>query len=167
MACVRRLLACQNGQELVEFALLAPVMLLLFVGVVEAGRAIAAEHRLSVLTREAANVASRGSSLTEALDVAMTNGSDMDLAARGGGIASRIVVVDSVPVIQAQQTSPGYEERSLLGLPDSIVGALNALELDEGQSLYAVELFYDQPAFTPLPAMVGGWVSTLYERAIF
>ena len=49
----RRLRGCEQGQELVEFALLAPVLLILLMGTVEAGRALGSEHRLSVISREA------------------------------------------------------------------------------------------------------------------
>jgi hypothetical protein len=164
---IRRFWSCDKGQEIVEFSLLLPVLLVLLFGVVEAGRALATEQRLSALSREAANIASRGATLDEALTLVMTNGSDVALEARGGAVVSRIVVVDSIPVVFAQETSAGYEQRSLLGLPDSVVTVLDGLQLDAGQTLFAVELYLDQPAFTPLPAFVEGWVGSLYERAIF
>ena len=164
---VRRLLSGDRGSGLVELAMVVPFLVLFLLGAVDASRALGAEHRLSVLSREGANIASRGSTLAETLAVVLANGTDLNLGDRGGVVASRIVVQGTTPVVEAQQASAGYEERSLLGLPDSAVTALTGLDFDDGQSLYAVEIFLDYSRVSPLPAFISGFIDTLYERAIF
>jgi len=164
---IRRLLSGDRGSGLVELALAVPFLVVFLLGAVEASRALGAEHRLSVLTREGANIASRGSSLGETLTVVLASGMDLSLGERGGVVATRIVVQGTTPVVEAQEASAGYEQRSLLGLPDSTVTALTGLDFDDGQSVYAVEIFLEYSEITPLPAFIGGFIGTLYERAIF
>jgi len=165
---LRSAAACTAGQALVEAALILPLLLILVLALIESGNGLSIKHKMAVLTREGANIASRGSSLQETLDVVMNGGAEIDLSAKGGAIISRIVVTGGTPVVANQLASSGFEERSRLGLPDSTSVALESIPLAEGQVLYAVEIIFDYEAMTPLAGLFARAVTDeVYERAIF
>ena len=150
------------------FALALPLLLILFLGLVEAGNSLSIKHKIAVLTREGANIASRGSSLEEALTAVMESGGDIRLSEMGGAIISRVVIDDGEPVIDAQLAYLGFESRSRLGLPDSTAVSLAGLPFEDGQVLYVVEILVDYQALTPLAALVpSGVADEVYERAVF
>jgi hypothetical protein len=163
-----RWLHCDSGQELVEFALVLPMLFILILGLIEAGNAYSLKHKISVLSREGANLASRGSTLPEALDAVMASGSDILLADQGGAVASRVVVESGSPVVKSQAASPGYEARSRLGLPDSAAVTLAGLGFPEGQVIHAVEVFVEYRPLTPFAKFFASeGPQQIYERAIF
>ena len=58
--------ACDSGQTLLEFALVAPLVLLLMLGVIEVSYAMLDQHVVTKLTREGSNLISRDTSLADA-----------------------------------------------------------------------------------------------------
>jgi Flp pilus assembly protein TadG len=56
----------ERGQTLLEFALVAPLILLLMLGVVEIGYAVLDQHIVSKVSREGSNLISRDTSLADA-----------------------------------------------------------------------------------------------------
>ena len=83
-------------------------------------------------------------------------------------MVTRVIVVDGDPVIDGQASYSGYETSSRLGLQDSVVVALQALDLVEGQVFHAVEVLYEYKPLTPLAGFLpSGWTDEVYERAIF
>ncbi len=85
--------------------MILPLMLFLFLGMLEIGNALAVSHSLSRLSREAANIASRGTSLDTVLTVAASNGRDIHLGERGGLVVSRIGVRNQGVEVLAQVAS--------------------------------------------------------------
>ena len=163
-----RSLRCQKGQAMVEAALMAPILLLLLLGLIESGNGLSIKHKMATLSREGANIAARGTSLQQTLDVVMNNGDEIQLSESGGAIITRVIVKDGDPVIDAQLAFSGFENSSRLGLPDSIVVALQALNLVDGQSFHAVEILFEYEPLTPVGNFLpGGWTDEVYERAIF
>jgi hypothetical protein len=153
---------------MVEAALLMPIMLLLVLGLIESGNGLAIKHKLAVLTREGANIAARGTSLQETLDVVMTGGDEIELREHGGAIVTRIVVTEGDPVIDDQLTIAGFEGESRLGLTEEIVLPLTGIALVEGQVFHAVEIIYNYEPLTPLGGMLPSAVTDkIYERAFF
>lgn len=165
---IRRRNRPTRGQALVETAIVAPVLLLILLGLIELGNGLSIKHKVTVLSREGANIASRGTTLTQTVGAVMGAGDEIDLATRGGVVVSRIMVIGGEPVIEAQQAHPGYEGASRLGVADSVATALAGLQLLEGQALYAVEIVYDYQALTPVAGLLPDvWTDQVYERAIF
>ncbi len=163
-----RSLRCEKGQALMEAAIALPVLLLILLALIESGNGLSVKHKMAVLSREGANIASRGSSLQETLDVVMNQGSDIDLSGSGGAIVTRIMVMGGVPSIESQLAYPGYEAKSRIGLPDSAAVVLSGVPFTEGQVLYAVEIIFNYQAMTPLAAVFPrGFTDEVYERAIF
>ncbi len=161
----------RQGQAIVETVLIAPLLLLLLLGLIESGNALSINHKMVVLSREGANIASRGTSLPETLNVLVASGDEINLRENGGIVVTRILVIDGDPVVDARASSPGYEASSRLwnpGADDSIVVPLQSLNLVEGQALHAVEIIYDYEALTPVGGFLPeGWTDEIYERAIF
>lgn len=165
---VSRNLRCDRGQALVEAAFVLPILLLILLALIESGNGLAVKHKMAVLSREGANIASRGSSLQETLDVVMAEGQDIDLSGNGGAIVSRISFSGGVPTIATQLSYPGFEGKSRLGLPDSVAVALSGVPFTDGQVLYAVEIIFNYKAMTPLAAVFPkGFADEVYERAVF
>jgi hypothetical protein len=156
------------GTATVETAIAGGILLVLALGIVEFGSAYSAAHTLSGLSREGANLAARGTSLAESVAITIENGSDVGLAARGGAIASRIVVEDGSIVIDEQVASGGYTGQSRVADSGEEVPGAGAWGLNEGQIVYVMEVFYDYAAVTPFAVLTGVVVpEELYERGIF
>ena len=82
---LRRLARNEKGQDLVEMTILLPVLLLVVFAVIEFGSMLDSQQSMSYLTREGANIASRGEDLNSVLNVTMQNGASLQLDTRGGG----------------------------------------------------------------------------------
>ncbi len=166
---MRRLPAAdQAGTALVEFAIVTPLLLMLVLGVIEYGNVFSNVHTLASLSREGANLASRGATLPVVIDNVMTNGYDIGLASRGGVVASRLVVQGGVAKVDEQASSTGYAGKSHMGAAKGPAAGTGTWGLQEGQIVYVVELFYRYDTVTALESVVGIAVpDTLYERGIF
>ncbi len=158
----------ERGQDLVELTILTPLLLLIVLGIIEFGSLIDSQQAMSYLTREGANIASRGAPLGEVLTVTMDNASELRLDERGGVVVSRVRVRESGPEVEAQVSSPGYAAASRLGGPGDPVGVIAEAGLDEGTSVHVVELFYQRPMITPISGFFDGEIPTvMYDRAVF
>lgn len=164
-----RLIRHERGQSVVELAVVAPVLLLLLLGLVEFGRLFDVSQGLAGLSRESANLAARGAELQQVVTVAMENGADFHLQAAGGVIATQLVVQNGVPRIQRQVASAGYTGRSRLGSKQGDVAqGFGNIAFTNGQPVYVVETFYRYQPVTPLKGFASLTLpEELYERAIF
>ena len=157
-----------RGQALAEFALVVPLLLFLFLGMVEIGNALAVSHNLSKLSREGANIASRGTSLDTVLTVLASTGQDIQLERRGGSVVTRLEVRKKGAVILDQVTTSGYENESRIGLVGEQTVSLAASNLQEGSIHYVVEIFYFYRPVTPFARLFENAMETpIYERALF
>ncbi len=158
----------ERGESLAEFALVLPMLILILFGLIELGNAFTVSHALATISREGANIASRGTPLTDVLRVVVDNGDELQLGVRGGSVASQITIQGGVPVVTRQLATPGYENRSLIGLRDSVATDLSAIGFLEGSTHYVVEIFYGYESITPLADFVASVIpDPIYERAIF
>ena len=149
-------------------ALVAPLLLIILLGVVELGRFFELKHALSGLTREAANLAARGSSLEQAVTITLSNAADIALDDRGGVVASQITSSAGRVIVKDQQASAGYGGRSRVGLKGAQVNDLAFASLNSGESLYVVEVFCDYATVTPFPVITKAvFPEELYERVVF
>lgn len=145
-----------------------PLMLFLFLGMLEIGNALAVSHTLSRLSREGANIASRGTALDTVLTVLSYNGEDIDLGERGGSIVSRIGVRTGGLRILDQVASPGLKNRSRLGTVGSNPVSFASYGLEPGNTHYVVEIFYHYRPITPFARLFESALpDPIYERAVF
>jgi uncharacterized membrane protein len=159
---------CERGQAAVELAVVLPLLLIILLGVIEFGRAFEVRHALSGMSREAANLAARGTSLTQAVTVTMANGADISLDRHGGVVASQIGITNGNAVVQQQQTSAGYAAKSRIGAKGARVTGIAVSSLTTGESRYVVEIFYDHSPVTPFAALTRiVFPEEVYARAVF
>jgi Flp pilus assembly protein TadG len=164
----RARLSCRRGQAAVELALVAPILLMLFVGIIEFGRAFETVQALSGLSREGANLAGRGTELDDAVAVTMANGQDISLATRGGVIASRVARQANGMIVEDQIASSGYGGRSRYGAKGGVATGLVATNFTTGQTIHIVEVFYRFSTVTPFTAVTRAVLpQELYERTVF
>lgn len=157
-----------RGQGLVELTLTLPILLTLAFGVLELGMLLDVSHSISGLTREGANMASRGGDLDSVLAVTSNNGAAIGLLTGGGVIASEVEVQGGVPMVVDQVATGGYIGRSRLGLLGFPAAPLAGQGLTSGKFYYVVEVFAPYQPFTPLDALVNSIVpDTLYDRTVF
>lgn len=153
---------------MLEAALVIPILLLACLGLVEAGNGLVQKHKMAVLSREGANIASRGSTPDETLRVVLRDGAQISLEEHGGAIVSVLEVVDGAPVILDQKASSGLNGSSRLGTIGEVAKILVGVPFHEGQPLAAVEVFLEYRPLTPLAALLPeGVMEEIYERAIF
>lgn len=165
---IRRIMRDESGQEVVEMAMVLPFLLVLVLGIVEFGSLFGTSHTLTSLGREGANIAARGAPLDTVNALMLENGSEIDLANKGGSIVSRVVVQDSVPTIAEQVATGDYSGLSRIGEPGEPATGLDQLVGAEGISFYVVELFYVYEDRTPLARAFGNFVpDIIYSRAVF
>lgn len=157
----------QSGTATVETALVATLLLFVFLGVVEFGNAISIDHTITSLSREGANIAARGSTLSQAIQTVSDNGISIELPSRGGVIGTRLVVTGGVPTVEDQAASAGYASASRIGAVGDPVPSLATLGLQEGQQIHVVEVFYNYQRMTPLGNLISMIPNTLYTRAVF
>lgn len=164
----RRFARCERGQNVAEFAMVLPLIMVVFMGLVELGFAYDRVHGMTAISREGANIAARGTSLSETLDAALLNGQSLGVSTSGGVIASRIVVRDGVAVIDEQLASDGFEEDSRLAESDDPADLVTDAGYRDGSTLYSVEVFLAYRPITPVGHFLEGLLPDfLYERAVF
>jgi Flp pilus assembly protein TadG len=157
-----------RGQDLVEFVLTLPLLLIMAFGILELGSLLDIGLSISGLSREGANIASRGASLDSVVQVTVANGSSWNLASAGTVIASQITVQGGVPTVTDQRSGGGLGATSRVGVDGTATIAYQGGGLIDGQIYYVVEIFLPYQPFTPLSRLVGSMVpDTLYDRTLF
>jgi Flp pilus assembly protein TadG len=159
----------ERGQGTVELGLMLPFLLLFFCGVVELGRMLETNHIMASLTREGANLASRGATMAEALAATRANQAASGLGSVGGAVISRVIVdADSVPRVESRIASEGYTDVTRVADTDSIASVFSETGLQFGHSYYVVELFIPFEPVTPLRRFMSGLIpEEMYDRSIF
>ncbi|MFC1531380.1 TadE/TadG family type IV pilus assembly protein [Gemmatimonadota bacterium] len=165
---VRRRFRDTRGQAVAEFAIVLPLMLFLFLGMIEIGNVLAVSHTLSKLSREGANIASRGTSLDTVLTVVASSGESIHLDRRGGSVVTRVSVRSDGPLILAQVASPGFENESRLGTIGNSPVSFASYGFEAGNTHYVVEVFYRYQPITPFARLFQSALpDPIYERAVF
>jgi hypothetical protein len=158
----------ESGQDLVELVMVTPLLLMFVFGIIEFGSILDSQQAVSYLTREGANIASRGTPLDTVLAVTIRNGGSIDLENHGGAVVSRVQIDGESASIEEQVSSPGYSTSSRFGAEGDAVGAIENLTLADGASVYVVEIFFERPMITPIQNLISGSIPTvLYDRAVF
>ena len=145
----------QNGQALLELALVLPLLVLLVLGVFDFSRAILAKNIITNVSREGASLASRSSIPPEDIMNSLAyTALPLDMNDRGMMYITKITGVKhgnriDPTIINAtdqfrwkNKTSPP----SKIGMPsgaNTIANNLGSLTLNEDDTVYVVEVFYN------------------------
>lgn len=158
----------RKGQGLVELVVALPFLILLVFGILEISRLLEQQHAISGLTREGANIASRGATLQQALESTRDAQAAGGFGTDGAVVVSRLVVDDGLPYVVEQVASEGAGHTSRVALTDSIAAPYATSGLVEGHSYYVVEMFLPYESHTPLERLMASLVpELLYDRTLF
>jgi len=191
---VRRRLACESGQAVLEFALVVPLVLVLVLGIVEVSYALLDQHIVTKLTREGSNLISRDTSLADAA-TAMRNMSSRPVNFTDGSSTVIFSVVKNVAtvgasnygksVLYARYQYGSYSGSSTLNNTGGSFGsgpdyeAVNSdndttlqitnlpTTLTPGDMLYVTEIYTRHPIITPFDRFGITVPQTLYSIAYF
>lgn len=163
----------RSGQALVEFAISFVMLLTLLFGLIDFGRAIYTRQIMVNLSREAANLASRGTSLSNTFDAVRTSALPLDIDTKGYVILSVIFRdTNSVAVVTNQLAGGGLQTGSRVAAggvgTTPVLPATNpALPLPK-QMLYVAEIYYGFAPVTPVGRLLNlALPSKLYDVAYF
>lgn len=159
----------RDGAALVELAILAIVLLFLVYGMIDFGRALLTRHAITSLSREAANLESRGTTLADTLQATLQSSGSLDIQTNGWVILTAVTRdVDGNLLIIDQLTGGGQPSPSRIGtLGGGSVSLPPGVPL-RGQTLYAAEVFLDFAPVTPIGRLLAvAMPSSLYDVAYF
>lgn len=162
----------QSGAAVVEFTLMLPVLLMLLFAVVDIGRLILVRQVMLNLSREAANLACRGTALTDVLSAVQTSAAPLDLTRDGYVILSEVYRSSaSVVTVRTRVVYGGHPGSSRIGAAvgsAATLPATNPVLPAVGMSLYVAEIFYHSNPITPLGRLVSlATTDAYYDVAYF
>jgi Flp pilus assembly protein TadG len=149
----RRLLSCRAGAVAVEFALAAPVLILLMLASVELARFVLLHQKMDRVATTISDLVARAETINESelADIFGAAGevsNPFDLANLGVVIVSAVTNLDGDGATIAWQRSGGgsYSASSELGTEGDTPDLPADFEVREGESAIISEVYYD---FTP------------------
>ena len=99
----KRLTGGDSGQASVELAMVVTLLLILICGTIDFGRALNDMQVMADLTRQGSNLASRGTSLPEAVQGVVSGESGLDLVNNGAVIISSVTNNSGVFTVTGQR----------------------------------------------------------------
>jgi Flp pilus assembly protein TadG len=177
------MLRSQKGQSLIELSLIAPLMIFLAYGAIEVGQVISTHLTMTHTTREGANLVSRGTTASDALDAIIAASSNTFKTSNQANwriIYSKVTQDTSVPCPNPPTTPCTYRINSQLtrGLMVknsklSSTGAVNEVVtipgiggVIAGQTFHVIEVYYNY--LPSIVTYVGKGINTeFYDRTIF
>jgi Flp pilus assembly protein TadG len=168
-----KLAARQSGQAMFELALLVPLLCLVMFAIVDYGRALNDEQIMVDLTRQGSNMASRGSTLTDAATAVVQGSAPLNLSSAGQIIITSVARVGGTDTITGQVSQGKLTLSSKIGSGVGAKAKVPAVVDDifannSGQTVYITEIYYPLTQLTPLANM---WKivmpSTIYQVAYF
>jgi hypothetical protein len=168
----REVHAARAGQALYEFVFVTMMLMGLTFGLIDYGRAIYERQVLINLSREGANLASRGTDFTNTVASVLASAAPLDLSNKGRVIVTSIVNNNGAyTVLNQLASSGGINPTSRIGQP----GGVASLPANHGaalpqpkQTLYALEVFYTYAPITPVGRLLRVTLPTqLYDVAYF
>jgi len=168
-----------RGQAAAEFAVVAPLLLVLICGAIDFGRALNDVQIMADLTRQGSNLASRGTPLNESSAAVVSGASGLDLVHYGDVISTSVTNENGAYKISGQDssTSDGLTKLSATSKIGTGVGATATLPTaaqnaipQNGQTVFVTEIFFTFTPATPIGAMTQNVISmpsTLYDSAYF
>jgi Flp pilus assembly protein TadG len=167
--------ACDPGQAAVELALAVTLLLVLICGTIDFGRALNDLQTMADLTRQGCNLASRGTTLTQAAAGVISGESGLDLANKGLVIITSITNNSSVFTISGQASQGKLAQSSKIGtgVGTNVTSTLPTAaknSIQNGQTIFVTEIFYGFTPVTPIGGITNNAINmpaTLYNSAYF
>jgi Flp pilus assembly protein TadG len=163
----------RSGHALVEFSVASMMLLMLVFGLIDFARAIYTRQILAALSREAANLASRGTTLSNTVAAVRTSALPLDMDAKGYVIVSVIHRNANNSVVVTNQLtgggSPAASRVAAGGLGSvPVLPVTNPVLPVTNQTLYVAEVYYGYAPVTPIGRLLRASLpSKLYDVAYF
>ena len=153
----RGLLSSRKGVAAIEFALIAPVMVVMLLGVIETGRLLHASLRLSNATSNFADIAARGKTASGAEVDSLLKAFPLMLGGSGNNYRVTISGViwkegDADPVVAWQRGGGGLDAEDIIGLVGEVAKVPTGLVVEGEDAVLVVETEY---LHEPLVTMFG------------
>jgi Flp pilus assembly protein TadG len=157
---------------LVEFAIVFPILLMLFVGTLDFGRLVYFQQIVSNISREGGSMASRGATDAQVITAAEASDDPLDLVAAGRTVISTIQrqsAQNATPWV-TQQTAHGglttfQSHVGTVGGPAVVPGIT---QMADGVTLYAVEVVHRFRPVMPVGVLgTGLYPDTVYDVSYF
>jgi Flp pilus assembly protein TadG len=164
-------MADQSGQAMLEFAIIASLVIVLVFAIIDFGRALNQMQVMVDLTRQGSNLASRGTSLTNSVNAVVAGDAPLNLNTSGEVIITSVTNNASGNIITGQVAAGATSQVSQIGtgvgttanLPTAATQMLQA-----GQTIYITEVYYNFQPITPISSMINIVMpSTFYQVAYF
>ncbi len=169
----------ERGAALVELAICVPLLLIMVFGLIDFSQMIFDNQRMSGLSRQGSDLASRGRSLADTgteigvVTALGVQGASMNIGTQGRIFVTEVAGTSTSPQIVAQQeSSTGIAATSVtaswVSNPTKYLPTNAATVLNAGQTLYVTEIFYSYSPMTPIGGLLEtNLASTLYDAAYF
>lgn len=161
----------QSGQAMLEFAIIASLVIILVFAIIDFGRAFNQMQEIVDLTRQGSNLASRGTSLTDSATAVVAGDAPLNLNTSGEVILTSVTNNASGNLITGQVAQGALNVASRVGTGVGATASLPAVAvamLQPGQTIYITEVFYSYQPITPISALLNIVMpSTLYQVAYF
>lgn len=156
---MKRYFERNDGQALVEFVFMTVMLLVMVFGLIDFGRAIYDRQILINLSREAANLSSRGTSLQETEQAIILSAAPLDMVADGCIILTVVERDDEgvVTIVEQTRSNGGISPPSQVGAGTGTVASLprTAVEIPpRGEKLYVAEVYHRYEPVTPLGQLI-------------
>lgn len=153
--CARSFLSSRKGVAAIEFALIAPVMVVMLLGVIEAGRFLNANLRLSNATSNFADIAARGKSAKGAEIDSLLKAFPLMLGGAGNNYRVTISGViweedGKAPVVAWQRGGGGLAADGIIGLVGDIAKVPAGMVAEGGDAILVVETEYVHKPLLPV-----------------
>ena len=106
-----KLAAQQSGQAMFELALLIPLLCLAMFAIVDYGRALNDEQIIVELSRQGSNMASRGTTLSDAANAVVQGSAPLNLSQAGEIIITSVARVGGTDRLQARRPGRPFDEQ--------------------------------------------------------
>ena len=167
----RKIVADHSGQAMLEFAIIASLIIMLVFAIVDFGRALNQMQVMVGLTRQGSNLASRGTPLLDSANAVVAGDAPLDLNNNGEVIVTAVTNNSQGNVITGQVSQGAITRASKIGQGVGTLATIPssaAAMLQPGQTIYVTEVFYTYQGITPVAKLVNiVLTSTLYQAAYF
>ena len=170
----------RSGQALIEFMFVGFILLFMLFGMIDFSRAISTRQVLINLSREAANLAARGTgdttdaAISNAIAAVMAGSAPLSITTNGLVIITAILNSNGTYLVTNQISEgglPGLASRVASGGVGSTVSNMSSTSVQipqSNQTLFVSEVYYTNSAATPIGRLLNFNMSKpLYDAAYF